>query len=387
MGTNKKVCKTQSGACHTFNGATVERKWVNGKCEGAGCELFQHSPGGHSKGDGLTLMVDIQKHQLPAILSHVRGQDSPWAMLHIHDIKDKGALHNSIRLGPGLGVDVRLRKNVFSSVAFPYTNCTSDPTSINPEVCEARCVGAKAAAECCAKDLDVTAGIDMKDENPDVLQCSAEFTRARQQCMHKVAEDASKGLVCKHPVDIGTWRTDRTGWYDATTSEQKNTVRSKAKKGESRVYCPPLCDKVSYEPDYVVESQAMSEHAALSVAQELISSRQIDNMDIPGMENPIGCDLGCARQVAEYVKVNFAIVNIVFERFETETHVTSPAISVASLLGSIGGNLGLFVGASVMTFLEFSEYLCVAVISGAVMRCGIKSLSQHKSPDVQMRCV
>lgn len=25
------------GACHTFNGLTVERKWVNGKCEGAGC--------------------------------------------------------------------------------------------------------------------------------------------------------------------------------------------------------------------------------------------------------------------------------------------------------------------------------------------------------------
>lgn len=31
------------GACHTFNGLTVERKFVDGKCEGPGCQLFQVS--------------------------------------------------------------------------------------------------------------------------------------------------------------------------------------------------------------------------------------------------------------------------------------------------------------------------------------------------------
>ncbi len=37
-----------------------------------------------------------------------------------------------------------------------------------------------------------------------------------------------------------------------------------------------------------------------------------------------------------------------------------PGISIASLLGTVGGNLGMFTGMSVMTIVEWAE-VCVCV--------------------------
>ena len=69
----------------------------------------------------------------------------------------------------------------------------------------------------------------------------------------------------QHPTDLNTWRLDRKGWYDTTTGDQKADVKQRAQNGESRVYCPPLCTAVQYEPTYVVQSQALSEHAANTI--------------------------------------------------------------------------------------------------------------------------
>lgn len=71
-------------------------------------------------------------------------------------------------------------------------------------------------------------------------------------------------------------------------------------------------------------------------------------MSVPSIDNAETCDLGCVRNLAAYVKKNFAVVNVVYAQFEDEVHTISPAVSVAALFGGIGGNLGLFVGKSIL---------------------------------------
>ena len=67
-------------------------------------------------------------------------------------------------------------------------------------------------------------------------------------------------------------------------------------------------------------------------------------MSVPDIDNEELCDLGCAVRLAAYVRKNFAVVNVVYEKFDEEVHTISPAVSVSALFGGIGGNLGLFVG-------------------------------------------
>jgi hypothetical protein len=141
---------SEFGACHTFNGPTVKQEVKE--------SLFQHLPGGHNSGDGVSFMIDVNTHQLPAVLSSLRDQHTPWAMVHIHGDEEKGALHNAIRASPGMALDIRIRKKSKSSVSYPYTNCTADTKAIDPGVCEKRCLSAMIASECCAQDLDVFAG-------------------------------------------------------------------------------------------------------------------------------------------------------------------------------------------------------------------------------------
>jgi len=63
-------------------------------------------------------VIDVQPHQLSAILSHVHGIYSPWALLHIHSPEEKGALHKALRVSPGMAIDVRLQKTVISSARY-----------------------------------------------------------------------------------------------------------------------------------------------------------------------------------------------------------------------------------------------------------------------------
>jgi len=73
-----------------------------------------------------------------------------------------------------------------------------------------------------------------------------------------------------------------------------------------------------------------------------------------------------------YVKNNFAKLNVYFEALNYETVEQKKAyegknltswnyypfwISVPGLLGDIGGQMGLFIGASILTILELFDYV------------------------------
>ncbi|XP_078483018.1 acid-sensing ion channel 1C isoform X2 [Ciona intestinalis] len=62
-------------------------------------------------------------------------------------------------------------------------------------------------------------------------------------------------------------------------------------------------------------------------------------------------------QVSEdYVRKNFAKLNIFFEALNYETIEQKVAYEIPGLFGDIGGQMGLFIGASILTILELVDY-------------------------------
>ena len=59
----------------------------------------------------------------------------------------------------------------------------------------------------------------------------------------------------------------------------------------------------------------------------------------------------------EYLEENLVSVNIYFEELNLETEVTDDAYDIVSLLSDIGGQFALFLGASVISFIELGEWV------------------------------
>ncbi|XP_018431359.1 PREDICTED: acid-sensing ion channel 1-like, partial [Nanorana parkeri] len=59
----------------------------------------------------------------------------------------------------------------------------------------------------------------------------------------------------------------------------------------------------------------------------------------------------------QYIAENILVLDIFFEALNFETIEQKKAYEVAGLLGDIGGQMGLFIGASILTILEIFDYL------------------------------
>ncbi|XP_076858272.1 acid-sensing ion channel 4-A isoform X2 [Brachyhypopomus gauderio] len=59
----------------------------------------------------------------------------------------------------------------------------------------------------------------------------------------------------------------------------------------------------------------------------------------------------------DYIRDNFLILDIFFEALNYETIEQRKAYDVAGLIGDIGGQMGLFIGASILTVLEILDYI------------------------------
>ncbi|KAL1251782.1 hypothetical protein QQF64_019578 [Cirrhinus molitorella] len=68
---------------------------------------------------------------------------------------------------------------------------------------------------------------------------------------------------------------------------------------------------------------------------------------------------------------NILVLDIFFEALNYETIEQKKAYELAGLLGDIGGQMGLFIGASILTILELFDYL-YEVIKFKLCRCAKK---------------
>lgn len=70
----------------------------------------------------------------------------------------------------------------------------------------------------------------------------------------------------------------------------------------------------------------------------------------------------------QYIAENILVLDIYFEALNYETIEQKKAYELAGLLGDIGGQMGLFIGASILTILELFDYL-YEVIKFRLCRC------------------
>ncbi|PIO37541.1 hypothetical protein AB205_0051700 [Aquarana catesbeiana] len=59
----------------------------------------------------------------------------------------------------------------------------------------------------------------------------------------------------------------------------------------------------------------------------------------------------------KYITENILVLDVFFEALNYETIEQKKAYEVAGLLGDIGGQMGLFIGASILTILELFDYI------------------------------
>ncbi|PWA31863.1 hypothetical protein CCH79_00006591, partial [Gambusia affinis] len=81
----------------------------------------------------------------------------------------------------------------------------------------------------------------------------------------------------------------------------------------------------------------------------------------------------------QYIKDNILVLDIFFEALNYETIEQKKAYEVAGLLGDIGGQMGLFIGASILSILEIFDYL-YEVIKYKLCGCSDKK-HKHNSTD------
>ncbi|XP_034545926.1 acid-sensing ion channel 1B isoform X1 [Notolabrus celidotus] len=82
----------------------------------------------------------------------------------------------------------------------------------------------------------------------------------------------------------------------------------------------------------------------------------------------------------QYIADNILVLDIYFEALNYETIEQKKAYELAGLLGDIGGQMGLFIGASILTILELFDYL-YEVIKYKLCRCAKKKHKGRKNND------
>ncbi|XP_075286384.1 acid-sensing ion channel 4 isoform X1 [Opisthocomus hoazin] len=78
-----------------------------------------------------------------------------------------------------------------------------------------------------------------------------------------------------------------------------------------------------------------------------------------------------------YIRENFLVLDIFFEALNYEAIEQKKAYDLAGLLGDIGGQMGLFIGASILTILEILDYVY------EVIRDRVSRVLRHSKPPLK----
>ncbi|XP_046839012.1 acid-sensing ion channel 4-B-like [Xenia sp. Carnegie-2017] len=126
-------------------------------------------------------------------------------------------------------------------------------------------------------------------------------------------------------------------------------LESLARKNKLSCYCPLACRTTIYHP---VLSSAVwpAEKYLSSLLEELFRVR---HKVVDLFEN--------ISNVNQYFRKNFLRINIFFQELQEQETLQRRSYGIGSLLSDIGGQLGLWVGVSVVTLVDFSESLSMFI--------------------------
>ncbi|NXX41339.1 ASI4A protein, partial [Tricholaema leucomelas] len=148
------------------------------------------------------------------------------------------------------------------------------------------------------------------------------------------------------------------------------------------------CNESICSPNVYIECADHTLDAAVEDSQERCSCPTPCNLTRYGKEISMVRipNKGSARYLARkynknetYIRENFLVLDIFFEALNYEAIEQKKAYDLAGLLGDIGGQMGLFIGASILTILEILDYV-YEVIRDRVSRVLHRSKPPLKKP-------
>ncbi|XP_078610890.1 degenerin mec-4-like [Branchiostoma floridae x Branchiostoma japonicum] len=154
-----------------------------------------------------------------------------------------------------------------------------------------------------------------------------------QRAVVRDCQCADAGL----PIPDGTAVCDPA---NRKTAECLKETRDALRKDLLDCDCPEACKESVFGQTF-----GFSELPSASYKEQFIE--ELKKMDNPKIQ----------KLSAEEASVNFVELTIYFEGLYYDKISQSPAYEVINLLGDIGGQLGLWMGVSVMTVLEFFEFI------------------------------
>ncbi|XP_070542004.1 amiloride-sensitive sodium channel subunit beta-like isoform X2 [Ptychodera flava] len=261
--------------------------------------------------------------------------DSPGVRVTIHSQDDTPFPEDSgFDIQPGRATSVGILMGRTQRLPKPYTNCISDniPTY---DTAFGDIYSVKACMKSCLAE-ELTKACNCTDSRypppsgyGDVGHCSSDNIEHR---------------MCRRRVDL---------------SYQTNKIQCD---------CPPKCEYVSYAKE--AASTVWPAIHSGDYIREFLKSRSSKLRTLMEQEERTGLDL---------LRQNVLKLQVYFRDLHYSETIQSPSYTSLDLLSDIGGNLGLWIGLSVLTLLEFIEFT-YDMIYLLLLRC----ITRKRSPmDVQ----
>ncbi|XP_032225908.2 acid-sensing ion channel 3 isoform X2 [Nematostella vectensis] len=290
------------GLCHTFN---------SGKKEGNALKVESLGPN-----NGLRLRLNVQQEDH---VSNFYWLPAGFKVL-VHDRKEYPIMEQTgFALQPGTHTFCSTKLKKYKNLPTPYnTKCGENITDFNRyfsvnysmSTCGKQCLHDYGIKKCgCQPIYPITKGVPL---------CALNDT-----------------FECIYPTYYGKFPREAAECF--------------------KKYCPVPCDYTKYETKLSYAS-AISNALARSLPTHLTESKDVADAfsDIQNMTE---------QERKRFFRENVATLDVYFEELSYDKIEQKPSFDSWSLIGNIGGYLGLFLGMSVLTVMEFLDLLVIKFLN------------------------
>ncbi|XP_071798529.1 acid-sensing ion channel 1-like [Asterias amurensis] len=252
-------------------------------------------------GNGLQLVLDIEENEYTETED---GNTEAGLKFAIHPHTESPEMDTTgLSAPPGFHTFVSIRQTHHQNLPKPWGVCGTDEAP--PEHAE-NTTSSKYSRNDCLSDCQVFAIID---------KCSCQ--------------------------PLGTGRAVGVPQCNITQlpCTKKALELHRAKMAEEICDCPVSCDYFTYEPTI-----SMARYPSKSVIQSIIDSSYASRDNASLYDE-------------EYTARSLVYLDVYYNELSTTTYKQVEDLPFTALLGELGGQLGLFLGASIITAVEFIDYL------------------------------
>ncbi|XP_057359485.1 acid-sensing ion channel 4 isoform X1 [Manis pentadactyla] len=350
---NFSVVYTRYGKCYTFN--ADPQSWLPSRAGGMG--------------SGLEIMLDIQQEEyLPIWRETNETSFEAGIRVQIHSQEEPPYIHQlGFGVSPGFQTFVSCQEQRLTYLPQPWGNCRVENGLQEPELqgysaysvsaCRLRCEKEAVLQRCHCRMVHMPGNeticppniyIECADHTLASLKMLSilwstvtslwlrqELWPQEKECSlchpRPGSEEAGGGYTLKSLPSLPSDPTEASHWPNPTKSQRTRSPDSLGGGSEGPCFCPTPCNLTRY-------------------------GKEISMVRIPNR--------GSARYLARkynrnetYIRENFLVLDIFFEALTSEAMEQRAAYGLSALLGDLGGQMGLFIGASILTLLEILDYI------------------------------